>query len=85
MWSVHVLLGALILFGNASRGSTLSPRVAPPDSFEYVFSDEPMKLTKVGDEPVRQLKDISTGVYSLKLAGPRAGCGFNTGSEGACR
>ena len=85
MRSVHMLLRALVLFGIARRGSTRSPRVTPPDSFEYVLNDEPMKLIKVDDLPVNQLKDISTGVYSLKLAEPRAGCGFQGGEEGTFR
>jgi len=44
-----------------------------------------LKLIKVDDGPVRELKDISTGVYSLKLAATRAGCGPKVGAEGTSR
>ena len=79
--SFAVLLRALVLFVIATPIFTLSPRVTTPDSFEYVFKDESVKLIKVDDGPVRELKDISTGVYSLKLAATRAGCGPKVGAE----
>jgi len=67
-----VLLRALVLFFIANRGSSRPPslRVTPPDSFEYALKGESLKLIKVkGDGRVSQLRDISPGVYSLKLAG----------------
>jgi len=68
-----VLLRALVLFFMfASLGSSRPPslRVTPPDSFEYALKGESLKLIKVkGDGRVSQLRDISPGVYSLKLAG----------------
>ena len=67
-----VLLRALVLFFIASRVSSRPPslRVTPPDSFEYALKGESLKLIKVkGDGRVSQLRDISPGVYSLKLAG----------------
>ena len=91
MWNFGVRTRALVLFAIfasfaacrvSARSLTLSPRVTTPDSFEYVFKDETLKLIKVDDVPVRELKDITTGVYSLKLAVPRVGCGSNVGSEG---
>jgi hypothetical protein len=88
MLSFSVLLRALVLFVIATRGSSLprSPRVTPPDSFEYALKDESLKLIKVKDDGrVSQLQDISTGVYSLKLAGTRGGCGFKGGLDGAYR
>jgi hypothetical protein len=86
--SFSVLLRALVLFVIASRGSSRPPslRVTPPDSFEYALKGESLKLIKVDDGRVSQLKDISPGVYSLKLAGTRTGgCGFKGGSDGAYR
>jgi hypothetical protein len=44
-----------------------------------------LKLIKVDDGPVLELKDIFTGVYSLKLAATRAGCGPKVGAEGTPR
>ena len=67
-----VLLRALVLFFMVLRGSSRPPslRVTPPDSFEYALKGESLKLIKVkGDGRVSQLRDISPGVYSLKLAG----------------
>jgi hypothetical protein len=80
-----VLLRALVLVVTATPIFTLSPRVTTPDSFEYVFKDDSLKLIKVDDGPVRELKDISTGVYSLKLAATRYGCGPKVGAEGTSR
>ena len=80
-----VLLRALVLVVIATPIFTLSPRVTTPDSFEYVFKDDSLKLITVDDGPVRELKDISTGVYSLKLAGTRYGCGPKVGAEGTSR
>jgi hypothetical protein len=90
MWSLGALLRRLAIVGIVAfvatgRVSALSPRVTTPDSFEYVFKDESLKLIKVDDVPVRQLEDITTGVYSLKLAGTRAGCGVNSGVDGTFR
>jgi hypothetical protein len=80
--SFAVLLRALVLFVVATPIFTLSPRVTTPDSFEYVFKDETLKIIKVEDVPVRELKDITTGIYSLKLAAERVGCASKVGSEG---
>jgi hypothetical protein len=87
MKPLSVLFRALVLFVIASRGSSRSPslRVTPPDSFDYTLKGESLKLIKVDDGSVSQLKDISPGVYSLKLAGTRVGCGFKGGSDGAYR
>ena len=90
MNSFSVLLRALVLFVIASRGSSRTPslRVTPPDSFDYMYTlkGESLKLIKVKDDGrVSQLQDISTGVYSLKLAGTRGGCGFKGGLDGAYR
>ena len=87
MLSFSVLLRALVLFVIASRGSSRTPslRVTPPDSFDYTLKGESLKLIKVDDGSVSQLKDISPGVYSLKLAGTRVGCGFKGDSDGAYR
>jgi hypothetical protein len=80
-----VLLRALVLVVIATPIFTLSPRVTTPDSFEYVFKDDSLKLIKVDDGPVRELKDISTGDYSLQLAATRYGCGPKVGAEGTSR
>ena len=89
MKPLSVLFRALVLFVIASRGSSSRPpslRVTPPDSFEYALKGESLKLIKVKDDGrVSQLKDISPGVYSLKLAGTRVGCGFKGDSDGAYR
>ena len=80
-----VLLRALVLVVIATPIFTLSPRVTTPDSFEYVFKDDSLKLIKVDDGPVRELKDISIGVYSLTLPGTRYGCGHKVGAQGTSR
>jgi hypothetical protein len=49
MWSLGALLRrlaivAIVAFVATGRVSALSPRVTTPDSFEYVFKDESLKL-----------------------------------------
>jgi hypothetical protein len=90
MKSLRVLLRALVLFVIASRGSSRSYRssrslhVTPPDSLDYTLKRESLKLIRVDNGRVGHLKDISPGVYTLKLAGTRAGsCGFKR--DGAYR
>ena len=80
-----VLSRVLFAFILTAAVSCASPFAPPPDSFDYVLNGESFKLVKVDGEPVRGLKDITTGVYSLRLAGMRAGCGVEVASEGTPR
>lgn len=80
MFSRPLRLIFLAVLYAAVQGSPTA-RVTTPDSFEIVRKNETFKLVKVDDVPVKELKDLSSGVYTLSLASSRAfDCGFESGA-----